>query len=105
MIRSEVSVHLLDSYCSLHGFVAHLQCSLRKFDGECTANPRRLQYDSTETGLRIGKILNRLKKFCSLAIPMRMRSLRMLCECAANALRMRCECAANVLRMRGDSEN
>ena len=50
-----------------------LQRSLRQFDGECTANPRRQQYDSTETALRIEKFLNRLKNFCSLATPLRMR--------------------------------
>ena len=73
MIRSAVSVHLPESYCSLHGFAAHSQRSLRQFDGECTANPRRLLYDSWETSLRIERILNRLKKFCSLAAPPRMR--------------------------------
>ena len=51
MIRSAVSVHSPESYCSLHGFAAHSQRSLHQFDGECTANPRRLQYDSTETAL------------------------------------------------------
>ena len=72
------------------------QRSLRQFDGECTANPRRLQFDSTETALRIEKFLNRLKKFCSLATPLRMRW---------DSLRMHCECAANALRLRGVSEN
>ena len=62
MIRSAVSVHSPESYCSL-----------RQFDGECTANPRRLQYDSTETALQTEKFLNRLKNFCSLATPQRMR--------------------------------
>ena len=49
------------------------QRSLRQFDGECTANPRRLQYDSTETALRIEKFLNRLKNFCSFSTSLRMR--------------------------------
>ena len=73
MIRSAVSAHSPKSYCSLHGFAAHSQRSLRQFEGECTANPRRLQYDSTETALRIEKFLNRLKNFCSLVTPLRMR--------------------------------
>ena len=68
MIRSAVSVHLPESHCSLRGFAAHSQCSLRHIDGECTANPRRLQYDSRETVLQIEKILNRLKKFCLLLL-------------------------------------
>ena len=62
MIRSAVSMHSPESYCSLH-----------HFDGECTANPQRLQYDFTETALRIAKFLNRLKNFCWLAIPLQMR--------------------------------
>ena len=37
------------------------QRSLPQFDGEFTASPRRLQYFSTETALRIEKFLNRLK--------------------------------------------
>ena len=73
MIRSAVSVHSPESYSSLRGFAAQSQGSLRQFDGECSANPRRLQYDSTETALRTEKILNRLKKVCSLATPMQMR--------------------------------
>ena len=73
MIRSAVSVHLPEWYCNLRGFAVHSQRSLRQFDGECTANPRRLQYDSTETALRIENFLNRLKIFCSLATPLRMR--------------------------------
>ena len=44
------------------------QRSLRQFDGECTANPYRLQYDSTETALLIAKVLNRLKNFCALRL-------------------------------------
>ena len=96
MIRSAVSLHSPESYCSLRGFAALSQRSLRQFDGECTANPRRLQYDSTETALQIEKFLNRLKNFCSLATPLRMRW---------DSMRMHCECAANALRMRGDSEN
>ena len=45
------------------------------------------------------KILNRLKNFCSLATPLRMRwdSLRMHWDCAETALRLR--------SLRGDSEN
>ena len=73
MIRSAVSVHSPESYCSLRGFAAHSQRSLRQFDSECTANPRRLQYDSTKTALQITNFLNRLKNFCSLATPPHMR--------------------------------
>ena len=73
MIRSAVFVHSPEWYCSLRGFAAQSQRSLPQFDGECTANPWKLQYDSTETALRIEKFLNRLKKFCSLATPLRMR--------------------------------
>ena len=50
-----------------------LQRSLRQFDDECISNPRRLQYDSTDTALRMEKILNGLKNFCSLVTPLRMR--------------------------------
>ena len=65
MIRSAVSVHSPESYCSL-----------RQFDGECTANPRRLQYDNTEIALRIEKFLNRLKNFCTLANPKILKTLK-----------------------------
>ena len=62
-----------ESHCSLRGFSAQSKCGLRQFDGKCFANPRRLQYNSTETALQIEKILNRLKKFCWLATPLQMR--------------------------------
>ena len=39
MIRNTVSLHSPESYCSLRGFAAQPHCSLRQFDGECTANP------------------------------------------------------------------
>ena len=50
-----------------------LQRSLRQFDGEFIAKPRRFQCDSTETALPIETFLNSLKKFCSSANPQRIR--------------------------------
>ena len=79
------------------------QRSLLQFDGECTANPRRLLYNSAETALRIEKFLNGLKNLCSLATPLRMRweSIWMRWE----SIWMRWACAESALRLRGDSEN
>ena len=73
MIRSAVSVHSSEFHCSLPGFTLKSQRSLRQLHGEFTANPRRLQCDSIETALRIEKFFTKLKNFCSLATPLRMR--------------------------------
>ena len=73
--------------------------------------PMGLQYDSTETALRIKKIFEPVEKFLlggdsdANALRLTANALRMHCECAANALRMRCECAANALRLCRDFEN
>ena len=64
------------------------QLSLRQFEDECTANLRRLQYDSTETALRIENFLNRLKNFCSLPTLLQLRW-----DCTKTALRLRWDCA------------
>ena len=69
-----------------------LQRSLRQFDGECTVNPQRLQYDSSETALLFAKFLTRLKNFAG---------WRLHSVCAET----HCECMANALRLRGDFEN
>ena len=82
IIRSAVFVHSPPTYSSLGGFAAHSPRSLRQFDGECTANPRRLQYDSMETALQTEKFL-------------------LVGDSTAYALRL----IANALRLRGDSEN
>ena len=89
MIRSAVSVYSPELYCSLRGFAAHSQCSLRQFDGKCTANPQRLQYDSMETALQIEKNFEPVEKFLLVG------------DSTANALRL----IANALQMRRDSEN
>ena len=89
MIRSTQSSCIRQSRNAV--FVS-LQRSLRQFDDECISNPRRLQYDSTDTALRMEKILNGLKNFCSLVTPLRMRW-----DCAETTLRLRSQ--------RGDSEN
>ena len=74
------------------------QRSLRQYDGDCTANTRRMQYDSTETALQIEKFLKRLKNFCSLATPLRMRwdSLRMHWDCAETLKTEKCSIRGGV---------
>ena len=52
---------------------AQIQRSLRQFNGKFTANPRRLQYESTKNVLQIEKNLSRLKSFCLLVTPLKMR--------------------------------
>ena len=70
MIRRPQSPYICQSRNAV--FVS-LQRSLLQFDDECISNPRRLQYDSTDTALRMEKILNGLKNVCSLVTPLRMR--------------------------------